>query len=152
MTANTSMEEKAIGNLPEFEYGEFSGGVEFPIYVDKTELTYFTNSRPRSPTQSRWPTTRRKTTYYTVIAALDIRKGYADLVYLPMDQSQPALLVELKCRQDTESAIDQILRRDYPLRLEKYQGNLILVGISYDASADPKAPDFKHHSCRLLRG
>ena len=60
-------------------------------------------------------------------------------------------LVELKYGQCAETAIDQILAKDYPSRLEHYQGNLILVGIAYDRSSDPKAPDYKHHSCRLLR-
>ena len=88
---------------------------------------------------------------YTVIPELDTGKGYADLVYLPKNAGRPAILVELKHSQDAETAIDQILRKDYPSRLEHYQGNLILIGISYDRSADPKAPNFKHHSCRLLR-
>ena len=89
--------------------------------------------------------------YYTVIPEVDSGKGYADLMYLPKDNAHPALLVELKYDQCPETAIDQILRKDYPSRLEHYEGNLILVGISYDKSADPKSPNFKHHSCRLLR-
>ena len=88
---------------------------------------------------------------YTLIPEVDTGKGYADLVYLPRNQNRPALLVELKYNAEVDTAIDQILRKDYPSRLEHYKGNLILVGISYDRSADPAKPDFKHHSCRLLR-
>ena len=88
---------------------------------------------------------------YTVIPELDTGKGYADLVYLPKYPTVPAMLIEMKYQQDAVSAIDQILRRNYPSRLEKYQGNLILVGINYDKDANPNAPNFKHHSCRLLK-
>ena len=78
-------------------------------------------------------------------------KGYVDLMYLPNDQAHPALLVELKYEQCPETAIDQILRKDYPSRLEHYAGNLILWGISYDKEVGAKAPNYKHHSCLLLR-
>ena len=88
---------------------------------------------------------------YTFIPELDTGKGYADLVYLPKHPGIPALLVELKYNGDAQTAIDQILAKDYPARLEHYKGNLILVGISYDHSARPDAPDFKHHSCRLFK-
>ena len=59
--------------------------------------------------------------------------------------------VELKYRQDADTAIEQIQRQKYPSRLEHYKGNLILVGISYDRSADPASPNFKHHGCRMLK-
>ena len=88
---------------------------------------------------------------YTVIPELDTGKGYADLVYIPKHPGRPALLIELKYQSDAVSAIDQILKRNYPSRLEHYQDNLILVGINYDKDADPKAPNFKHHSCRLFK-
>jgi len=89
--------------------------------------------------------------YYTLLPEVDSGKGYVDLMYLPKDQVHPALLVELKYEQCPETAIDQILRKDYPSRLEHYAGNLILVGISYDKEVGAKAPNYKHHSCRLLR-
>ena len=89
--------------------------------------------------------------YYTVIPETDTGKGYADIIYLPKNPARPALLIELKHQHDADSAIDQILRKDYPSRLEHYKGNLILVGINYDRSANPDSPNFKHHSCRLLR-
>ena len=89
--------------------------------------------------------------YYTLLPEVDSGKGYVDLMYLPKDQAHPALLVELKYEQCPETAIDQILRKDYPSRLEHYAGNLILVGISYDKEVGAKAPNYKHHSCRLLR-
>ena len=61
------------------------------------------------------------------------------------------MLIELKYNQDANTALAQILRQKYPARLEQYKGNLILVGINYDRSASPSAPDFKHHSCQVLK-
>jgi len=86
-----------------------------------------------------------------VIPETDTGKGYADLLYLPKHTGRPAMLIELKYQHDADSAIEQILRKDSPSRLEHYKGNIILVGINYDKSANPDAPNFKHHSCRLLR-
>ena len=88
---------------------------------------------------------------YTLFPEVDTGRGYADLIYIPKRPVHPALLVELKYKQDADTAMDQILRQKYPSRLEHYKGNLILVGISYDRSADPAAPNFKHHSCRMLK-
>ena len=89
---------------------------------------------------------------YTLLPEVDTGRGYADLLYVPKsDTKRPALLVELKYRQDADTALDQIIRQKYPARLEHYKGNLILVGISYDRSADPYAPNFKHHSCKMLK-
>ena len=88
---------------------------------------------------------------YTLFPEVDTGRGYADLIYIPKRPVHPALLVELKYRQDADTALDQIIRQKYPSRLEHYKGNLILVGISYDRSADPSAPNYKHHSCKMLR-
>ncbi len=88
---------------------------------------------------------------YTLIPEVDTGRGYADLVYLPKHPNRPAILVELKYKQDADTALEQILRQKYPSRLEHYKGNLILVGISYEHSADPAAPNFKHHSCKMLK-
>ena len=88
---------------------------------------------------------------YTLFPEVDTGRGYADLIYIPKRPIHPAILVELKYRQDADTALEQILRQKYPSRLEHYKDNLILVGISYDRSADPVAPNFKHHSCKMLR-
>ena len=88
---------------------------------------------------------------YTLFPEVDTGRGYADLIYIPKHPIHPALLVELKYNQNADTALEQILRQKYPSRLEQYKGNLILVGISYDRSADPAAPNFKHHSCKMLR-
>ena len=44
----------------------------------------------------------------------------------------PALLVELKWNQNANTALQQIKDKQYPVSLEQYMGNILLVGISYD--------------------
>ena len=88
---------------------------------------------------------------YTLFPEVDTGRGYADLIYIPKRPIHPALLVELKYNQNADTALEQIQRQKYPSRLEQYKGNLILVGISYDRSAATAAPNFKHHSCKMIR-
>ena len=78
---------------------------------------------------------------YAEIQELPSGNGYADIVYLPKKGSnKPALLIELKWNKPIESAIDQIKKRKYSQFLERYGGDILLVGISYDV-------DTKKHTC-----
>ena len=90
--------------------------------------------------------------FYTVFPEADTGKGYADLVYIPVQPNIPALLVELKYDKDADTAISQIKRQRYPDRLEHYKGNLIMVGINYNREVSNESPTFKHHSCHIERG
>ncbi len=89
--------------------------------------------------------------YYTILPETDTGKGYADLILIPSPKypDKPALVIELKYNKDAEGAIAQIKRRDYPERLEHYNGNIILVGINYDKDIPNDDPKFKHHTCVL---
>ena len=70
-------------------------------------------------------------------------KGFADLVLIPRKNvDSPAIVIELKYNKDADTAISQILRRDYPAKVAQYVGNLLLVGISYDK-------DTKQHECHI---
>ncbi len=78
---------------------------------------------------------------YTLIREMPAGKGYADIVFLPRKSSdKPAMIVELKYDKTPESAIEQIKERQYPEALREYQGNVLLVGISYDKES-------KTHGC-----
>lgn len=78
---------------------------------------------------------------YLEIQELPSGIGYADIVFLPKRGSdKPILLIELKWNKSQESAIRQIKERNYPQALEEYGGDILLVGISYDA-------DTKAHTC-----
>ena len=71
--------------------------------------------------------------------------GFADLVMMPRKNvSSPAIIVELKYNQDADTAISQILRKQYPAKVADYSGEMLLVGINYDKEQ-------KTHQCHIER-
>lgn len=91
--------------------------------------------------------------YYIKVLELATGKGYADLVYLPSIEysDKPALLIELKYNKNVEAAIAQIHRQNYPQVLEKYKGNILLVGLNYNRDEPHESVKFKHHTCVIER-
>ena len=82
---------------------------------------------------------------YLKVKELPSGKGIADVVYLPKRKSLlPILVVELKWNESSGGAISQIKERKYPTALEDYGGEIVLVGIDYDAKK-------KEHSCVIER-
>ncbi len=82
---------------------------------------------------------------YTIHRELPSGKGFADLVMIPRKNvDSPALVIELKCRRDADSAIRQIKEKNYPEGVAEYKDNLLLVGINYDRET-------KTHTCRIER-
>jgi hypothetical protein len=80
---------------------------------------------------------------YTIIREMPAGLGFADIVYIPKGGSdKPAMVVELKYNQKAKTAIGQIKAKQYPKSLEKYKGNLLLVGINYDKNT-------KEHTCEI---
>lgn len=72
-------------------------------------------------------------------------KGAADVLYIPKKKSMlPAIVVELKWNKTAEGALAQIKDRNYPTVLKDYGGEIVLVGISYDAKV-------KKHNCVIER-
>ena len=69
---------------------------------------------------------------YTVIREMTSRKGFADVVFIPLNQDDPALVIELKRNDCKESALEQIRQKQYFDSLQHYSGNLLLIGINYD--------------------
>ncbi len=83
----------------------------------------------------------RKT--YTIERELPAGKGYADLVFAPRkNNSNPAMIVELKYDKSAESAIEQIKTKQYIDCLKDYSGEILLVGINYNK-------DDKRHTCKI---
>ncbi len=83
----------------------------------------------------------RKT--YTIERELPAGKGYADLVFRPRkNNSNPAIIVELKYDKSAEGALEQIKKKQYADCLKDYSGEILLVGINYDK-------DDKHHTCNI---
>ena len=80
---------------------------------------------------------------YVMHRELASGKGFADIVLIPRKNVEsPAIVVELKFRQDADAAIDQIKRRQYPAKVAQYTKDLLLVGINYDR-------DTKQHTCHI---
>ena len=80
---------------------------------------------------------------YVMHRELATGKGFADLVFIPRKNvDSPAIVVELKYNRDTDAAIDQIKRKQYPSKVREYADRLLLVGINYDR-------DTKQHTCRI---
>ena len=79
--------------------------------------------------------------YYTIIREMPSGKGFADIFFIPrpLNADKPAAVIELKKDKDAQGAIAQIKQKNYVKALEDYKGNLLLVGINYDAE--------KKHSC-----
>ena len=80
---------------------------------------------------------------YVMHRELPTGKGFADIVLVPRKNvDSPAVILELKCDKNADSAIDQIRRKQYPNRVAEYADRLLLVGINYDRKT-------KQHSCRI---
>ena len=83
----------------------------------------------------------RKT--YTIDRELPAGKGYADLFFRPRkNNSNPAMIVELKYDKSAEGALEQIKKKQYTDCLKDHSGEILLVGINYDK-------DNKRHTCKI---
>lgn len=75
-----------------------------------------------------------KAYYMSPVMELPSGKGFADIVYLPKRGiSRPALVVELKWNKSASGAIKQIKNKQYASWIREYTGDILLVGINYDA-------------------
>ena len=88
--------------------------------------------------------------YYSAIRFYEFKKefpsgkGFADMVFFPYKHvNKPLIVIELKHNKTAESAIAQIKEKKYTNSLEKYSGEILLVGITYD--------DDKKHYCKIER-
>jgi hypothetical protein len=82
--------------------------------------------------------------YYSIKSEFPSGKGFIDMVFLPYKfVNKPLIVIELKKNNTPESAITQIKEKKYSESLEKYSGEILLVGITYD--------DDKKHYCKIER-
>lgn len=79
---------------------------------------------------------------YTIIKEVPAGKGYADIVYIPFDKTQAALIVELKRNSSPETALSQIKEKRYFDCLSTWQGDILFVGVNYDENT-------KKHECKI---
>ena len=76
-------------------------------------------------------------------------KGFVDFIFYPENPADTGLILELKAGHSPEEAIRQIREKRYALRFrgkpgekERYTGQILGVGISYDK-------DTKEHHCKI---
>ena len=79
---------------------------------------------------------------YSVIKEMTTGKGFADVVFVPYKENDPAMIIELKRNDCAESALLQIRGKRYFDSLSHYQGRILFVGINYDEKN-------KTHSCLI---
>lgn len=86
--------------------------------------------------------------HYLQFEELPAGDGYADVVYIPLpDSDWPVLVIELKWNQSAQGAIDQILNRKYPVALKNMDRPILLVGITYNKDAEV---GMRKHSCKII--
>ncbi len=68
--------------------------------------------------------------------------GRADLVYEPVDQSLPVIIIEFKYGESAGEAIEQIKSKEYYKRYAEKYRHIVLAGISY-------SKETKKHQCLL---
>ena len=134
----------AIGNSDQFLKAIIKGDTGFichqlsVVHEEASKLSYNNEIVLASTINLAFYTSFR---FYTVFRELDSGKGFADMVYLPKPGCPyPALLIELKYNESTETALNQIKEKRYTGRLTHYLDNLLMVGINYDKET-------KKHSC-----
>lgn len=111
------------------------------VHTDNTSILKYNDENSLSCVISLAYYSARKT--YTIERELPAGKGYADLVFRPRkNNSNPALIVELKYDKSADSALEQIKQKNYFDCLKDYSGEILLVGINYDK-------DNKCHTCRI---
>ena len=82
---------------------------------------------------------------YAKLEELPFGHGIADIVFVPKGNSiLPAIVVELKWNRAPEGAISQIREKHYHKALERYEGEILLVGITYQESSG-------EHRCKIER-
>ena len=83
--------------------------------------------------------------YFKPVREFPTGRGFADFVFIPKTEYRndyPALVVELKWNKSAVSALQQIKDKKYPDSIQKYAGNILLVGINYSKKE-------KKHECMI---
>ncbi|MBP5258997.1 MAG: AAA family ATPase [Prevotella sp.] len=120
--------------------GAVASGVE-AVHDDNTSILSYNNENSLASVLTLAFYSARNN--YVIHREYATGKGFADLVLIPrMNVDSPAIVIELKYNKDADSAIDQIMRKQYPAKVKEYTDNLLLVGINYDKET-------KTHSCKI---
>ena len=134
LEATLDMDGEAVAELLEQIHTEYASVIK---YNDENSLSSVLSIAYLSAMQF----------YFKPIRELPLGRGFADFVFIPKDQYAeyyPALLVELKWNKNAETALQQIKEKKYPVSLQNYTDEILLVGINYDKKS-------KQHECVIER-
>lgn len=110
-------------------------------HTDNTSILKYNDENSLSCVISLAYYSARKT--YTIERELPAGKGFVDLIFRPRkNNSNPAMIVELKYDKSAEGALEQIKKKQYADCLKDYNGEILLVGINYNK-------DDKCHTCKI---
>ena len=87
---------------------------------------------------------------YFVFREVTAGKGFADVIFVPIKggaADTPAMVIELKRNDCTESAIGQIKKKEYFKALDGYEGKLLFVGINYDEKEKTHSAKIETFEC-----
>ena len=139
-TINAS--ERLLGNLLDGDCEAVQEGIELAHERNASILEYNDENSLACVIGMAFYSARNK---YKIIRELPTGKGFADMIFVPWrNVNLPAIVIELKWKQDAKTALDQIRERNYPSSLKEYVGDIILCGINYD-------PKSKEHTCVIER-
>ncbi|OOB80028.1 MAG: AAA family ATPase [Epulopiscium sp. Nuni2H_MBin003] len=72
-------------------------------------------------------------------------KGRADFTFHPISKRDIPMIIELKCNDDSQTAIDQIVEREYSSKLfNLHKRDILIIGINYDGKT-------KVHTCEIKK-
>ena len=84
---------------------------------------------------------------YFIFRELPSGVGFVDIALIPLPhRGLPAILIELKWNKDADAAITQIHHRRYTSAFDGFEGDIIIVGVSYDKNSTDKM-----HNCKIER-
>lgn len=132
LSATLNMNEKEVAEVIEDIHHKYVSAIQ---YNDENSLSSVLTIAYLSAMQY----------YFIPIREMPAGKGFADFIFLPKTEyinEIPALLIELKWNKSVNTVIQQIKDKNYTEALERYTGDILLVGINYDKKT-------KKHQCLI---
>ncbi len=95
-----------------------------------------------------------KLCYWYARGMYDIRredksgKGRCDMLFKPKNNHIPAFVIELKVNDTPDTALQQIIQKEYMQEIEEYN-EILLIGITY--ATNSKSDLYKKHQLKIIK-
>ncbi|MCD7894117.1 MAG: ATP-binding protein [Erysipelotrichaceae bacterium] len=86
--------------------------------------------------------------YYEIEREKASGKGRCDMTFIPQRSNMPAIVIELKVNDTPESAINQIINKNYMQKVANYN-EILLIGMSYNSNSQHS--EYKKHKCKIIQ-